>query len=93
MSFMDRESTLSINQRGSGIILFGDKTGCLARQAFDRINVRRLFLTVEQATGRSKRTLFELNDSVTRSNFVNIVEPYLRDVEGKRGVYGFLGCL
>ena len=80
-----------INQRGSGIILFGDKTALSYSSAFDRINVRRLFLTVEQALeGAANAQLFELNDSVTRSNFVNIVEPYLRDVEAKRGLYGFL---
>ena len=80
-----------INQRGSGIILFGDKTALAYASAFDRINVRRLFLTVEQALeGAANAQLFELNDSVTRSNFVNIVEPYLRDVESKRGIYGFL---
>ena len=80
-----------INQRGSGIILFGDKTGLGYASAFDRINVRRLFLTVEQALeGAANAQLFELNDSNTRSNFVNIVEPYLRDVQAKRGVYDFL---
>ena len=80
-----------VNQRGSGIILFGDKTALSYASAFDRINVRRLFLTVEQALeGAANAQLFELNDTVTRSNFVNIVEPYLRDVEAKRGLYGFL---
>ena len=80
-----------VNQRGSGIILFGDKTGLAYSSAFDRINVRRLFLTVEQALeGAANAQLFELNDSLTRSNFVNIVEPYLRDVQAKRGVYDFL---
>ena len=80
-----------INQRGSGIILFGDKTALAYSSAFDRINVRRLFLTVEQALeGAANAQLFELNDEITRSNFVNIVEPYLRDVQAKRGVYDFL---
>jgi len=80
-----------VNQRGSGIILFGDKTALSYASAFDRINVRRLFLTVEQALeGAANAQLFQLNDSITRSNFVNIVEPYLRDVEAKRGIYGFL---
>ena len=80
-----------VNQRGSGIILFGDKTALSYASAFDRINVRRLFLTVEQALeGAANAQLFELNDTVTRSNFVNIVEPYLRDVEAKRGLTGFL---
>jgi hypothetical protein len=80
-----------INQRGSGIILFGDKTALGYASAFDRINVRRLFLTVEQALeGAANLQLFELNDENTRANFVNIVEPYLRDVQAKRGVYDFL---
>ena len=80
-----------INQRGSGIILFGDKTALAYSSAFDRINVRRLFLTVEQALeGAANAQLFELNDEITRANFVNIVEPYLRDVQAKRGVYDFL---
>ena len=76
-----------INQKGSGIILFGDKTALGYASAFDRINVRRLFLTVEQALeGAANAQLFELNDVNTRSNFVNIVEPYLRDVQAKRGL-------
>ena len=80
-----------VNQRGSGILLFGDKTALAYASAFDRINVRRLFLTVEQALeGAANAQLFQLNDSITRSNFVNIVDPYLRDVEAKRGVFGFL---
>ena len=80
-----------INQKGTGIILYGDKTALSYASAFDRINVRRLFLTVEQALeGAANAQLFELNDTNTRSNFVNIVEPYLRDVQAKRGVYDFL---
>ncbi len=80
-----------INQKGSGIILFGDKTALGYASAFDRINVRRLFLTVEQALeGAANAQLFELNDVNTRSNFVNIVEPYLRDVQAKRGLFDFL---
>ena len=72
-------------------MLFGDKTALSYASAFDRINVRRLFLTVEQALERSANAqLFELNDEITRSNFVNIVEPYLRDVQAKRGLYDFL---
>ncbi len=79
-----------INQRGAGIALYGDKTALAYSSAFDRINVRRLFLTVEQALeGAANDQLFELNDSNTRANFVNIVEPYLRDVQAKRGVYDF----
>lgn len=80
-----------VNQPGVGVILFGDKTALAYPSAFDRINVRRLFLTVEQALERSAQAqLFELNDQTTRANFVNIVEPYLRDVQAKRGVYDFL---
>jgi len=80
-----------INKPGIGIILFGDKTALGYASAFDRINVRRLFLTVEQALARSAEAqLFELNDEITRANFVNIVEPYLREIQAKRGLYGFL---
>jgi hypothetical protein len=76
---------------GAGIILFGDKTGLSVASAFDRINVRRLFLTVEDTISRAaKAQLFEFNDVITRSNFVNIVEPYLRDVKSKRGITDFL---
>ena len=80
-----------ISQPGVGIYLFGDKTALAYASAFDRINVRRLFLTVEQALeGASQSQLFELNDQVTRANFINIVEPYLRDVQAKRGIFDFL---
>ena len=80
-----------INQPGVGVILYGDKTALAYASAFDRINVRRLFLTVEQALERTANAqLFELNDQITRSNFVNIVEPYLRDIQAKRGLYDFL---
>ena len=76
---------------GAGIVLFGDKTGYGKASAFDRINVRRLFLTIEQALQKAAEAqLFELNDELTRANFRNIVEPYLRDIEAKRGLYGFL---
>ena len=76
---------------GIGIMLFGDKTALGYASAFDRINVRRLFLTVEQALERAAQAqLFEFNDEITRANFVNIVEPYLRDVQSKRGLYDFL---
>lgn len=79
-----------INQPGTGILLFGDKTALGYASAFDRINVRRLFLTVEQALENvAKAQLFELNDQITRANFVNTVEPYLRDIQSKRGVYDF----
>jgi len=80
-----------VNQPGTGILLFGDKTALGYASAFDRINVRRLFLTIEQALQKSAEAqLFELNDQITRANFVNIVEPYLRDIQAKRGLYGFL---
>jgi hypothetical protein len=80
-----------VNQPGIGIILFGDKTALGYASAFDRINVRRLFLTVEQALQRAAEAqLFELNDEITRANFINIVEPYLREIQAKRGLYGFL---
>jgi len=80
-----------ITQKGAGIVLYGDKTGLAYSSAFDRINVRRLFLTVEQSLeGAANSQLFELNDANTRANFVNIVEPYLRDVQAKRGLYDFL---
>ena len=76
---------------GAGIILFGDKTGLSYASAFDRINVRRLFLTVEDTISRAARAqLFEFNDTITRTNFLNIVEPYLRDVKAKRGITDFL---
>jgi phage tail sheath protein FI len=80
-----------ITKPGVGTLLFGDKTGLSFSSAFDRINVRRLFLTVEQALERAAEAqLFELNDELTRANFRNIVEPYLRDVQAKRGLFGFL---
>ena len=80
-----------VAQPGSGIILFGDKTGLAYASAFDRINVRRLFLTVEDSIERAaKDQLFEFNDVITRSNFVNIVEPFLRDVKSKRGITDFV---
>ena len=80
-----------INQSGAGVILFGDKTALAYASAFDRINVRRLFLTVEQALQKAAEAqLFEFNDQITRTNFVNIVEPYLRDIQSKRGIYDYL---
>ena len=80
-----------INQPGGGVILFGDKTALSYQSAFDRINVRRLFLTVEQSLKSSANAqLFELNDQATRSNFRNIVDPYLRDIRAKRGIVDFL---
>jgi phage tail sheath protein FI len=80
-----------VTQPGIGTLLFGDKTALGYASAFDRINVRRLFLTIEQALQKAAEAqLFELNDELTRANFKNIIEPYLRDVEAKRGLYGFL---
>ena len=81
-----------ITKPGVVTLLFGDKTGLSFASAFDRINVRRLFLTIEQALeSAAEAQLFELNDELTRANFRNIVEPFLRDVEAKRGLSGFLG--
>jgi len=76
---------------GQGTVLFGDKTGLSAPSAFDRINVRRLFITLEKAISTaSKFQLFEFNDEFTRAQFRNIVEPFLRDVQGRRGITDFL---
>ena len=76
---------------GQGILLFGDKTGQVKASAFDRINVRRLFIVLEKAISTaSKFSLFELNDEFTRAQFRNLVEPFLRDVKGRRGVTDFL---
>lgn len=76
---------------GAGIILFGDKTGYGKSSAFDRINVRRLFLYLEDAiSAAAKDQLFEFNDEITRTNFVNTVEPFLRDVQAKRGIFDYV---
>ena len=76
---------------GQGIVLFGDKTALASPSAFDRINVRRLFLVVEKTIGNAaKGVLFELNDEFTRNNFNNVVEPYLRDIQARRGITDFL---
>ena len=76
---------------GGGIVLFGDKTGLSRSSAFDRINVRRLFIYLEDAISAAARDqLFEFNDEITRSNFVNIVEPFLRDVQAKRGIQDYV---
>jgi len=75
---------------GGGIILFGDKTALNKSSAFDRINVRRLFIFLENAISSAARDqMFEFNDEITRTNFVNIVEPFLRDVQAKRGIFDF----
>ena len=76
---------------GAGIVLFGDKTGYGKASAFDRINVRRLFIYLEIAiSAAAKDQLFEFNDEITRTNFVNIVEPFLRDVQAKRGIFDYV---
>ena len=75
---------------GQGTVLYGDKTLLGRTSAFDRINVRRLFIVLEKAIATaSNSTLFEFNDEFTRSQFVNLVEPYLRDVQGRRGIFDF----
>jgi hypothetical protein len=76
---------------GAGIVLFGDKTAFGRSSAFDRINVRRLFIYLEDAISAAARDqLFEFNDEITRTNFVNIVEPFLRDVQAKRGIQDYV---
>ena len=76
--------------QGEGTILFGDKTMQTRPSAFDRINVRRLFIVLEKAIARAARTsLFEFNDQFTRAQFVALVEPFLRDVQGRRGITDF----
>tara|TARA_R110000796_G_scaffold43873_3_gene107512 strand:- start:597 stop:2201 length:1605 start_codon:yes stop_codon:yes gene_type:complete len=78
------------NLPGQGILLYGDKTHMNRPSAFDRINVRRLFNVVERAIALAARnTLFELNDEFTRAEFVNIVEPFLREIKGRRGITDF----
>lgn len=80
-----------ISYPGSGTILYGDKTALSYPSAFDRINVRRLFIALERAVkGAADAQLFEFNDSTTRAGFINIVEPYLRDVQAKRGITDFI---
>ena len=79
-----------INIAGSGTLLYGDKTALGKPSAFDRINVRRLFIVLEKAIAlAAKYTLFEFNDAFTRTQFRNLIEPYLRDVQGRRGIYDF----
>jgi phage tail sheath protein FI len=75
---------------GEGTVLFGDKTMQGRPSAFDRINVRRLFIVLEKAISAAARSsLFEFNDEFTRSQFIALVEPFLRDVQGRRGIYDF----
>jgi hypothetical protein len=76
--------------KGEGTVLYGDKTLQVKPSAFDRINVRRLFIVLEKSISRAaKYSLFEFNDEFTRSQFVALVEPFLRDVKGRRGIYDF----
>jgi phage tail sheath protein FI len=76
--------------QGEGTVLFGDKTLLSRPSAFDRINVRRLFIVLEKAiTIAARSSLFEFNDQFTRAQFVNLIEPYLRDVQGRRGITDF----
>jgi phage tail sheath protein FI len=78
------------NIPGQGVLLFGDKTFLARPSAFDRINVRRLFLVVERAIALAARNvMFEFNDEFTRAEFVNIVEPFLREIQGRRGITDF----
>jgi len=79
-----------ISVPGQGTLLFGDKTLTLQPSAFNRINVRRLFIVLEKAIANaSKYSLFELNDEFTRSQFVGLIEPFLRDIKGRRGIYDY----
>ena len=76
---------------GQGTILYGDKTAQGFASAFDRINVRRLFIVIEDVIADAAQTvLFEQNDDITRSSFTGLVEPYLRDVQGRRGIVDYL---
>tara|TARA_B100000073_G_scaffold341765_1_gene343623 strand:+ start:51 stop:2066 length:2016 start_codon:yes stop_codon:yes gene_type:complete len=91
----DRLYTARINPvvsfPGQGIVLFGDKTALSSPSAFDRINVRRLFIELEKNIARfSKFQLFEINDEITRAGFKGACDPYLRNVQGRRGIYDFL---
>jgi phage tail sheath protein FI len=79
-----------ISSPGEGTILFGDKTLLAKPSAFDRINVRRLFIVLEKSIARAAKSLmFEFNDEFTRTQFRNLVEPFLRDVQGRRGITDF----
>ena len=79
-----------INKPGSGVVLLGDKTMLAASSAFNRINVRRLFMVVEKAIAAAAQfQLFEFNDAFTRSQFTSLITPFLRDVQGRRGLYDF----
>jgi len=79
-----------VSFQGEGTVLFGDKTLLSKPSAFDRINVRRLFIVLEKAIARAARfSMFEFNDQFTRAQFVALVEPFLRDVQGRRGITDF----
>jgi len=79
-----------ITQRGAGVVLWGDKTMQTVPSAFDRINVRRLFIVLEKAISTAaKAMLFEFNDEFTRSQFINMVTPFLREIQGRRGITDF----
>ena len=79
-----------MSQTGRGIVLFGDKTGLGLSSAFDRINVRRLFISVEKAIATAAESfLFEFNDDFTQTQFKNIVDPFLRDIQGRRGIIDY----
>jgi len=76
-----------ITQPGVGTVLFGDKTALAKPSAFDRINVRRLFIVLEKAISTAaKYSLFEINDTFTQNQFIGLVDPYLRQVKGQRGI-------
>ena len=76
-----------VNFQGEGTVLFGDKTLLSKPSAFDRVNVRRLFIVLEKSIARAARfSMFEFNDQFTRAQFIALVEPYLRDVQGRRGI-------
>jgi hypothetical protein len=79
-----------INQPGIGFVLFGDKTALSFNSAFDRINVRKLFLFIEKSINSlAEAQLFEFNDGITRTGFVSLVDPFLRDIQSKRGIYDY----
>ena len=79
-----------VSQVGQGIVLFGDKTGLGVSSAFDRLNVRRLFIAVEKSIATAAQSfLFELNDEFTQTQFRNIVDPFLRDIQGRRGIIDY----
>ena len=93
-TYMDALYSIGVNPvvsfQGDGIILYGDKTLQSKPSAFDRINVRRLFIVLEKAIARAaKYSLFDFNDEFTRAQFVSLVTPFLRDVQGRRGIFDF----